>query len=578
MLHNLPFYLKRNKVGIFLEKRKKLLKKNKLHSQLAITLVIFFFLFQTVKYFNQSGFLVGDLGRELYSPLRILQGQKVYKDFLWLYGPFSLWLNALVYKFLGISISSLYYLSLVLSFLIGVITFKIAQKLTGTLLATLITILFIKISMFGFTWQSLILPGKFSLLWALLFSLLIISNLINPKKENLNFWLIGVLLGLTTITKIDYAFATLVLVSIYFIVNINLIKIKNISKILAGSGMIIGSSIFYLTFSQKIPPSTILENILPAYASSFWFYNRPFYDSGVFFSSLLITLISIFIIYLLLTKRLFGKIINPFLKITILSILIYLSAKLDHRLFTYSFFNSYFVLLLLITAVYYLKTKSQNHIKLPMLYLLLFLASLNIRSKFAVSSFDVGLLLTGVVSGVLLIIGPKSKTLISLALIYLLFIQSNYLHNIQYADKTIVFENNRGKVKVEPSPGGILIDTINYLNRSDSKTIAAFPMESSISFFTGKTNSLSSDQYPNGIIPPNKQYLVVEELEKNLPDYITISNYEFLGYFGKDYNQTIYSWILENYKVEKVFGCDRPYNSRAVCSGYGILLYSRKNL
>ena len=171
------------------------------------------------------------------------------------------------------------------------------------------------------------------------------------------------------------------------------------------------------------------------------------------------------------------------------------------------------------------------------------------------------------------------KMLLGVTLLIILVTQSKYLHLVQYSDKHINFQNSLGIIKVEPSPGGILLKLIKDVEgqKKDNDTLVAFPMEASINFLTKTRNPLKYDQFINGLFPPEKQKEIIMQLENEKPSFITVSNYEFIGYFGLDYNKEIYEWILDNYKETKMYGCIAPYESTKDCRGYGIRLFRANN-
>ena len=56
---------------------------------------------------HYSEFLI-DVGREIYYPERILQGDILYKDLFDIYGPLAYQFNAILYKLFGAKLSTLY--------------------------------------------------------------------------------------------------------------------------------------------------------------------------------------------------------------------------------------------------------------------------------------------------------------------------------------------------------------------------------------------------------------------------------------------------------------------------------------
>jgi hypothetical protein len=156
--------------------------------------------------------------------------------------------------------------------------------------------------------------------------------------------------------------------------------------------------------------------------------------------------------------------------------------------------------------------------------------------------------------------------------------QSKYLDQSHYVDKKILAHTTRGTLIVEPTQGGVLFKAVDYINmhKMGIDTVTAFPMESSIPFFTQTINKMHSDQFVNGLFSPQKQSILIQQLEKYYPRFITISNYEFIGYFGIDYNQLVYNWIIDNYREVVRYGCMYPYDKNVDCNTYGIRVFIRR--
>ena len=70
---------------------------------------------------------------------------------------------------------------------------------------------------------------------------------------------------------------------------------------------------------------------------------------------------------------------------------------------------------------------------------------------------------------------------------------------------------------------------------------------------------------------------VLNSLKENAPNYIVLVDQEFahLGarFFGRDYFQTTFKWIIQNYEVTQQIGA-RPFSNE----GFGIQILKRKPL
>src|SRR5687768_13681038 len=64
-----------------------------------------------------------DSGREMIAPLRLLNGETIYSEVYYLYGPFPLYVNALLYKIFGVHLNTLYAAGIFFSFLMLLMIF-----------------------------------------------------------------------------------------------------------------------------------------------------------------------------------------------------------------------------------------------------------------------------------------------------------------------------------------------------------------------------------------------------------------------------------------------------------------------
>lgn len=549
--------------------------------------ILIYFLSQTAIFFNKSGFIIGDLGREIYTPTRILSNQIPYKDFTWLYGPLPLYINAVLFKIFSVSITPLYYVSLLAGIIIAFLVFRLSKFFVPSVIALLLTLLFIKVSMFGFTWQSFILPGKFATIWATLMSLLALNSILSQtgkvsKPQELS---LGILCGLVAITKIDYFFAITAASIIYLFLTPRKSQkafIKAFVVYLTGVLTIISLTLFAFVIIEKVPFLTIAENVFPQYAAYYWFTNRQFYSLPGFLKTIKYELLTLGSVLVLSLKSRVGKYNLLSAKIVSIGLLVFMLLTFNFAAIQFTFFQPFLVMAILaLIPVLLIKTVPSSSKKM-LLLLTTFLLVLTLRDKFSLSAYNMILpvfVLAGSIYSLANHTAAFNKSVLTLSfatiLLALFFNQSKYLAAAQYSDKTVAITGDRGGLIVEPVPSGILFQAVDEIDRisSNSATLTAFPMEASINFFSHKVNPIKHDQLVNGLISPDKQDQVIDELQTSRPSFITISNYEFLGYFGIDYNQRIYNWIISNYRLVRNFGCVAPYQTDHACTGYGLRLY-----
>lgn len=553
-------------------------------------ILLLYFIIQTIVYFNKSGFITGDLGREIYTPVRIIQNQIPYKDFAWLYGPLPLWVNVLIYKLFSINIQPLYYLSLVVSFAIAVLTYKLIKQFTPAIVSLIVTLIFIKVSMFGFTWQSFILPGKFATLWSTFFSLIVLNLIIRNTSQKPKMLLIGIVSGLIAITKIDY-FLAISVTTFFFVLDISTKSLKKFILLscfyLIGIFSIVTPVLFVLINLYRVSLPILVQNIFPTHASSFWFITRSFYDLTSFVSTLVPELVILILILFLSLKKYPTKKMSFLVKVIVFILLLIFLKKFDFSTIMFTFFQPLFTISVIVFLSTLFYKKLAYSYKRNLILITSFYFVLTLRDKFSVSACNMFFPLIILIGSLYLLVlrvkvlNKKIFTLSMVSILSLLLIdQSKYLNNQQYSDKNILFTGDRGTIIVDPKRDENVLKVVNEIknNSNSNDTVVAFPIEASINFFSKRDNPLTSDQFVNGLVAPDQQIFLIKQLEKNHPSFITISNYEFLGYFGLDYNREIYKWIIDNYYLYKSFGCTAPYSEKEVCTGYGIQIYQPKLL
>ncbi len=146
-----------------------------------------------------------DEGWFLQSALRIIDGEKIYKDFDFLYNPGGLYVNVLAFNLLGKSILA----SRVFAFLNSLIALSVIIYLSKRLRSS---IFFTGIAMLGYIFWG---PGHINFIWPVMLCLtLALMNgalyvvISNKKKSKKLFFLTGVLSALVFICKQNFGLAS----------------------------------------------------------------------------------------------------------------------------------------------------------------------------------------------------------------------------------------------------------------------------------------------------------------------------------------------------------------------------------
>src|SRR5215207_4522448 len=83
---------------------------------------------------------IADSGREMDLPLRLLEGELLYRDVHYLYPPFAPYFNVLLYRIFGVHLDVLHAVGILCSITIAVLCYRIARRLLDEADAALATI------------------------------------------------------------------------------------------------------------------------------------------------------------------------------------------------------------------------------------------------------------------------------------------------------------------------------------------------------------------------------------------------------------------------------------------------------
>jgi hypothetical protein len=90
-----------------------------------------------------------DFGQQLYVPWRLSEGDVLYRDVAYLHGPLSQYVNALLFRLLGVGFWTLAWFNLATTALLVVLLYRLFERLGGVLSATVASLLFLSVFAFG---------------------------------------------------------------------------------------------------------------------------------------------------------------------------------------------------------------------------------------------------------------------------------------------------------------------------------------------------------------------------------------------------------------------------------------------
>lgn len=196
----------------------------------------------------------GDFGRDLYAFYLTFKGQLPYIQFDWVYGLFTPYVYATMFKIFGVSVLtavSVYYVIYVFCI---VLVFVIVRSFYNNLVACLSTLLFM--SYYGFfIYNFNHVFGTFTLL-VILF---LLKLFLETKKDK---WLFSLGICCFILTSIKLSMGLFLTLTIYFFLAVFLIRDKQSVKnlLISFGSYLILSCILYLPFIIAIPSEYLLNN------------------------------------------------------------------------------------------------------------------------------------------------------------------------------------------------------------------------------------------------------------------------------------------------------------------------------
>ncbi len=151
---------------------------------------------------------IADSGREMDLPIRLLNGEWLYRDVHHIYPPLAPYLNAVMYRIFGAHLDVLHASGIACSAILAVLCYRIARRLLTPGEAAIATTAIIVFCIFKPA-GNLIQPYSFAALYACVCSLavLLLNLRYSETRRKRELILAGILIGLAAITKQEFALA-----------------------------------------------------------------------------------------------------------------------------------------------------------------------------------------------------------------------------------------------------------------------------------------------------------------------------------------------------------------------------------
>lgn len=565
------------------------------------------------------GDLIVDIGREMYVPWELSTGKLLYRDVSYLYGPFSPYFHAGLFKILGVHLHSLIASGIITAVLVSVLIYKISGIFLDKLLSTFTVLTFLFVFAFGqYVYlgnYNFILPYSYPAIHGILFSLAALYFFYYSFFKIPRYRLIYCIsIILTFLCRIEIAL--MLILSIILTLAIYALSRKTAFKkmrhyllVYAVLPLVFSFFVYGLFLIRSfdiLPKSNLfdiwLKNInidnlfIQQLSGVYNIVGNTLISLRVFLYYLLLCIFFIiagFIIeYLLRSGSLFKK-----MAFSLAGGFIFLGASLIffRKLFTYDLQYRCLPLICLLTiciSVWKFIKKADKTEYIFIIAISLFSLFLMARMLLRVWAGHYGfyILVPGMLVYYIFFFKMLAEGLNSALVrgcfklgflwIFILFIISHFnISRLCYQNKTLKISSPRGTLYTFNNEREKRCkELIEFLqgHTDNEESLVVFPEGLTINFLSERKNPLYYYIYlPMDLAKPEVLMSIISDMKNKNIDYVALVQRDTTEYgyavFGKDYGEQLWNYISENYILYKQFG-PLPFTSQ----DFGIALFRRK--
>ena len=512
---------------------------------------------------HYQGILI-DFGREVYYPQRILQGKILYKDLFNIYGPLAYQINAVLYKFFGAKLSTLYGAGVLCSLLTVSGIFLIAKKFLSEFLSFGIGLFSLAVGVttsvifnFHFPYSWAVLYG----LVAFLFSLYFLLNFCDDKNST-NLCISSFLAGICITCKYDFILYGIIVLFL-------IIKEKNFKALL--SFLSVPFISFGILFIQGLRLSDLANFliVIKAMAKSktlTYFYQ----NSGIYFHpKALVTDFLLFLKFVIPFSAILAS-VSLFNRNKIGSISLQIFGWVTFLWFFTEKYQIAFGFLPLVLLIFALFSYKKFDFKLFILVLSALAAGAKVFWVLILQSYGnyyVPIILIAFLALLFTYLPKKLEKVVAIYVIIAgLFIFISNFSALSLPQYKITTE--RGTIYTQKSIAGSTNQLINFLKNQNGNAVI-FPEGMSVNFLS---NTISDDYY-NSLLPLYVETFTEEKIinhyRENLPEYVIFNNLNMKDYYFKyiceDYALDFCRFVKDNYEMDKI-----------IDNGFRYVIFKRK--
>lgn len=569
--------------------------------------------------------LLIDYGRELYVPWQITEGKVLYRDINHLYGPFAHYFNAFLFQIFGTGLSTLAYFNIGLVILLCIIIYHLFKSAFGDVIATTAGLCFLVLFAFshyvGMSSFNFVCPYSHEITYGifLFFLALFIFSKYLTEQKTIYAALIGFILGLIFLTKVEVALAAFASISFGLIFIFRQLKPAHFGKQLlySASFLLLPIAVFFIYFSTQMPPADAFNAIIASYRNIFTgalvtnvFYlwvsglDHPFqnmilmllFASGYLAFFVVVGFISCLFTRLSRTGLSYGVIVIAFTLVMFVALLRNYPVRWMDIARPYPIFLS--LLLIFLTINLFLKREDKPFTIqfLPFTVLTFFSLLLLLKMILYVRFYHYGFALAM----------PASLVMIALLLYYMPLLISRWGNRTVAMSLTglsifltffLFFSLTKGFYDLKNYPvaqgrdrfytfdviiannGPVINETLKQVDRlmSEKDTFIVLPEGVMINYLTRRCNPSRYFEFTPNIVEAIGEKNIVDEISSAHPSFILLSEKDTsehgARYFGTDYALNISSWIKNNYDKVSLIGLE-PLTG----NGFGIIIAKKKEV
>lgn len=533
-----------------------------------------FLIISTIFTYAHHGHLILDCGREAYYPQQVLAGEILYKDLFVIYGPFSYLFNALMYKFFGANLNTLYLSGCICAFLTITVLYFLGTKFFSRILSFSICSVVISVGVLNLHLFNFIFPYSYAMLYGILsffVSVFYLLEFSQKQEKPIYFYTACFFAGLCIANK--YEFLPYLFVIFYSMFNVRKFRQAEYfySLFALFSIPVLCFSLLFLqglTFQDMSLNFSVLQKMSKSQTLKYFYSTQGVYFNVKTIPFLLGAFLKTVVPFLLLY---FSFKINKKIPAFIMKVVAVISIIFSLNPTSFAFIP---VLVLIILI------KEFKHVTKNITLLLLTFSAVSVMLKvfWGLALFNYGIFFSGYlfISFWALILNSSKGKQLNQNVIAIYFLIAALVFGFQNASKISIKQNS-----INTDKGGLFVsnslhkstdELVKYIQTQTKQddSILIFPEGLMINFLAGR----KSDGYYNSMIPLYVEVFsdeaFIDHFKKTKPDYIVFNNWRsqdyYFNYICNDYAQAFCSFVAQNYKQEKV-----------VDDGFRYLIFRRNN-